>query len=162
MKETRPLKESLKILNSREKKDINKRLIEQWGCELDKEMVFLMSNKNKLYIADQDIAKIDTEDMRVDNLGLYVATVDEKGVRLSIEGTQILGPKARKNIVDVDEAAMREWFRGNDLEKEQIESKDASGFVILKHKEDFIGCGKITEKGILNFVPKTRRILSAD
>lgn len=162
MKETRQLKESLRILNSREKKDINRKVIDQWGCEFDKEMVFLMSNKNKLYIADSGIANIDTEGMRVDNLGLYVATVDDKGIRLSIEGSQILGPKAIKNILEVDEAAMRQWFRGNDLQKEKIGSKDVSGFVILKHKDDFIGCGKMTEKGLLNFVPKTRRILSAD
>ena len=158
MKETKPPKESLKILNTRDKKDINKSITEQWGCELDKSFVFLLSNKNKLYIADQDIGKIDTEKLRVDNLGLYVATVDDKGVRLSIEGSQLLGPIAKKNIVELDYKDMRDWFRGEDIKKDT----DCKGFVILKHNNDFIGCGKSTEKGILNFVPKTRRILSAD
>lgn len=123
---------------------------------MDKSSVFLLNNKNKLYIADKDIGSIDTSRLRVDNVGLYVATVDDKGIRLSIEGSQILGPSAKKNVIDIDAQELREWFRGNDLEK-QAETK---GFVILKHKNDFVGCGRSTEKGILNFVPKTRRILS--
>ena len=162
MKEVKQPKESLRILNSREKKEINKRIRQQWGCELDKELVFLLSNKDKLYIADKDIGKIDSSSLRVDNLGLYVATVDCKGVRLSIEGSQLIGPKAGKNLLEVDGTQMREWFRGNDLLIESTATKEASGFVILKHEDDFIGCGKLTEKGILNFVPKTRRIMSSD
>lgn len=162
MKGPKPLKDSLKILNSREKKELNRKLRDQWGCELEKDMVFLISNKGKLYIADRDIAKIDTGGMRVDNLGLYVATVDDKGMRLSIEGSQIIGPLAKKNVIDIGERAVREWFRGDDIAKEDIETEDQEGFVILKHGDDFIGCGKVTEKGILNFVPKTRRILSSD
>lgn len=158
MKESKPPKESLKILNTREKKDINKKVLEQWNCELAKSFVFLLNNKNKLYIADPDIGKIDTEKLRVDNLGLYVATVNDKGIRLSIEGSQLLGPKAKKNIVELDYENMRSWFRGEDI---NIDT-DCKGFVILKHNNDFIGCGKVTEKGILNFVPKTRRIMSKD
>ena len=151
-------KGSLRILNTREKKEINKRIFEQWGCELDKGFVFLLSNKNKLYIADKDIGRVSVSDMRVDNIGLYVATVDDNSVRLSIEGSQIIGPHARKNVVGVDDVQMREWFRGNDL-RVKVEG-GISGFVIIRHGRDFIGCGKVTEKGILNFVPKTRRILS--
>jgi NOL1/NOP2/fmu family ribosome biogenesis protein len=159
MKDTKPFKESLKILNTREKKDINQRMKEQWGCELDKSFVFLLSNKNKLYIADKDIGNLEFSKIRVDNAGLYVATVDDKGVRLSIEGSQLLGPIAKKNVLDISEDELNQWFRGADLEKD---TKEVSGFIILKHNDDFIGCGKATEKGILNFVPKTRRILSSE
>ncbi|GAG19152.1 unnamed protein product [marine sediment metagenome] len=157
MKESKPPKESLRILNTRKKKEINQRIKEQWDCELDKSFVFLLSNKDKLYIADKDISKIGFENLKIDKIGLYVCTVSEKGVRLSIEGSQILGPNAKKNIVEISEDEMRGWFRGNDLAKE---AGNCEGFVILKHKDDFIGCGKVTAKGILNFVPKTRRILT--
>ena len=162
MKEPGQMKESLKILNTREKKEINQRIKQQWDVELDKSFVFLLSNKNKLYIAEKDIGNIDFSRLRIDNVGLYVATVDDKGIRLSIEGSQMLGPQAKKNIVELSEDEMRDWFRGVDIKKAPEDLDGCEGFVILKHNKDFIGCGKVTEKGILNFVPKTRRILSAD
>jgi NOL1/NOP2/fmu family ribosome biogenesis protein len=151
-------KESLRILNTREKKEINQSIEAQWGCELDKSYVFLLSNKNRLYISDKDIGMIDFSVLRVDSMGAYIATVDEKGVRLSIEGSQLLGPLAKKNVVEVDDESVRAWFKGEDLPHTGVEAKGAFGFVILKNGEDFIGCGRVTERGILNFVPKARRI----
>jgi len=159
MKNNDSPKESLRILNSREKKEINQRVHEQWGCELDKSLVFILSNKDKLYLADPDIEMVDFKKIRLDRIGTYVATVDEKDVRLSIEGAQIIGPSAKKNVVDIEYDEMRDWFHGLDLAREDMKE---SGFVILKHDNDFLGSGKVTGKGILNFVPKARRILSAD
>jgi NOL1/NOP2/fmu family ribosome biogenesis protein len=159
MKNQENPRESLRILNSREKKEINQRVFEQWGCEFDKSLVFMLSNKEKLYLADTDIEKIDFKKIRIDHIGTYVATVDEKDVRLSIEGAQILGPSAKKNIIELSVEEMREWFRGLDILMEGLEQK---GFMILKCGDDFIGSGKVTAKGMMNFVPKARRILSAD
>ncbi|MBU2561400.1 MAG: hypothetical protein KKD17_03815 [Nanoarchaeota archaeon] len=152
-------KESLRILNTREKKGINQQVSSQWGCELDKSLVWLLSNKDKLYVADTGIGSMDFNKLKIDKIGLYVCTVSDKGVRLSIEGSQIIGPCANKNVVAVSDDELKVWFRGEDIEKTV---DGCSGFVILKHDDDFIGCGKATEKGILNFVPKTRRVLSGD
>ncbi len=152
-------KESLRILNSKEKKEINERLMQQWGAELDKSFVFLLSNKEKLYIANADISMIDFSKVRVDTIGLYVCTVDDKSIRLSIEGSQLIGPKATKNVVDIDDDELDDWFGGRDIERTV---KECSGPVIVRHNADFVGCGKMTAKGILNFVPKTRRINPAD
>ena len=33
-----------------------------------------------------------------------------------------------------------------------------NGFVILKYKTDFVGCGKVKEGKILNFLSKIRRV----
>ncbi|MBN1544824.1 hypothetical protein JW898_05185 [Candidatus Woesearchaeota archaeon] len=152
-------KESLRILNTREKKEINQQVSSQWGCELDRSLVWLLSNKGKLYVADNDIGSIDFRKLKIDKIGLYVCTVSDKGVRLSIEGSQLIGPCAKKNVVDVSDDGLKAWFRGEDLEKTV---DGCSGFVILRHDGDFIGCGKATEKGVLNFVPKTRRVLGVD
>jgi NOL1/NOP2/fmu family ribosome biogenesis protein len=150
-------KESLKVLNAREKKEINKRIKEQWDCEIDKSLVFLLSNKNKLYVAEKDLGLVDFAKLRVDNIGLYVCTVSEKDIRLSIEGSQLLGRIAKKNVVEITKEEVRQWFRGEDIKTDV----KMNGFVILKCGEDFVGCGRITEKGILNFVPKVRRVSEA-
>ncbi|MBW2971853.1 hypothetical protein KY359_02345, partial [Candidatus Woesearchaeota archaeon] len=130
----------------------------QWGCELDKSLVWLMSSKDRLYLADKDMEKVDFRNLRVDKIGLYVATVNDKGVRLSIEGSQILGPYAEKNVVDINDDDLAAWLRGEDLARKP---EGCEGFIILRNMDDFVGCGKVTEKGILNFVPKTRRIASS-
>ncbi len=152
-------KSSLRILNTREKKELNQRIYEQWGCTLDKDMVFLMSNKGRLYVCDRDVGMLDFSRLRVDSMGLYVATVDEKGARLSIEGSQLLGSHASKNVIEIDYNCVRDWFKGHDLDAGSKGIGYAEGFVILKSEEgDFLGCGKVTDKGILNFVPKARRV----
>ena len=40
--------ENLKILNSREKKNILKLVKEQWGADFDTDLAVLLSNKNKV------------------------------------------------------------------------------------------------------------------
>ena len=36
------------------------------------------------------------------------------------------------------------------------------GFVIIKHKKDFLGSGKASENKIGNFIPKERRLKKRD
>ena len=43
---------------------------------------------------------------------------------------------------------------GNDIDKEF----NVHGFIILKYKKDFIGCGRYKEGKIFNYVPKERRL----
>ena len=82
----------------------------------------------------------------------------ENEIRLSIEGSQIIGPKAAKNVVEINEEQTKEWLKGEDLE---IDGKsNYSGFVIIKHNADFLGTGKYKENKILNYVSKSRRISS--
>ena len=44
-------------------------------------------------------------------------------------------------------------MKGQDLQL----STDLKGFVIIKNKDNFLGCGKVAENKILNFIPKERR-----
>ncbi|MCX6747325.1 MAG: hypothetical protein NTU63_04310, partial [Candidatus Pacearchaeota archaeon] len=62
----------------------------------------------------------------------------------------------KKNIIELDDLQAEEWFKGHDLEiKEQN-----NGFKVLKYKDDFVGCGKLSNNRLTNFVPKERRIKS--
>jgi len=112
-----------------------------------------MSAKNKIYIVNKDIQKIDAEKLRVNSYGLYFAELRDTEIRLSVEGSQIIGPKAKKNVVELSEKQLHDWFNGLDLD-----IKHERSFVILKYNEDFVGCGKSTEEKILNYLPKIRRV----
>lgn len=158
-----------RILNTREIKDILEALNRQWGADSKKkisEMVVLLSSKDRIYLLSRDFAKVDDRLLRIDSAGLYFGEIMEnREIRLSIEGSQLIGPLSEKNVVELDDGETKLWLSGADLEKDV----NAEGFVILKNrnretgKYDFLGCGKYkrdeAKKGkILNYVPKTRRI----
>ena len=145
----------LKILNSREIKEIYKQIEKQWGAEVKLECGFLRNSKNRIFIINKGISKIDFSKLRLNSAGMYFCEIDGKGIRLSIEGSQIIGAKAAKNVVEVSDEETRKWFKGEDLEKE---CRDCKGFVILRNKNDFMGTGKYSNGKILNYVGKTRRI----
>ena len=144
----------LHILNTREVKDINKILKRQWRCRLPKRHVYLKNNKKKLYMVNRDISELDEKNLRVDSLGLYIATVKKDFVRLSIEGSQILGPEAKKNVYEMDEEETEQWMSGYDLDIDE----NLRGPYIIKKDNFYLGCGVAKNKKILNYVPKERRI----
>ncbi len=144
---------NLKILNSKEKKAILKQIEEQYG-KFETELAFLMNNKDNIYLVNRDFAKVETEKLRINSIGMYFGEVMKNHLRLSIEGSQLVGKTAKKNVVEVSEEEAKKWMNGQDLEKEC----KAEGFVIVKCKNDFLGTGLYKEGKILNFVPKTRRI----
>jgi NOL1/NOP2/fmu family ribosome biogenesis protein len=84
--------------------------------------------------------------------GIYFGTLDERGFRLSIEGCFLVGKLAKKNILEVDDKTAERWMKGEDIEC------NLKGYVIVKWKDFFLGCGKSNGKILRNFVPKNRRI----
>lgn len=150
---------NIEILNTRAVKEILRMIKEQWDASVDfGDKAFLEGKDNDIFIVNRDISKIDISKLRVNSMGLYIGQKMVDGLRLSIEGSQIVGPKAKKNILEVDEKQAREWLKGYELD---INGK-ISGYVIVKHENDFLGCGKVKDKKILNYVPKNRRLKVSD
>ena len=142
-----------KILNSRELKKFQELVEKQFGARFPSEYVFL-ENGTKFYISNREVFDFDASELRVNSLGLYIAEVKGMDIRLSVEGSQMIGPNATKNVLSIDDSQLKEWLRGNELES----SEDFKGFVIIKHDNDFFACGKNVKGRILNYLPKTRRI----
>ncbi len=146
--------QQLKILNKKEIKNILAIIKKQWDSDVKLDYCFLMNNKNRLFIVNKDIDKVDFSKIRVNNLGLYFGELRNDSLRLSIEGSQLIGKYAKKNILELDDYQLNSWVKGEDF---VIES-ELKGFVLIKNKDDFYGTGKIVEKKLLNFVPKSRRL----
>jgi NOL1/NOP2/fmu family ribosome biogenesis protein len=150
---------NLKILNTKETKEIRKKILEQWGCDFKTDFAFLLSSKNRLYLVSKDISKIEYEKLRLQVVGVYFGEIMDNGeLRLSIEGSQLIGKEAKKNIVEIEKENVKKWLYGNDIKV----TTECTGFVIVKNDNDFMGTGKIKEGEILNFIPKIRRITSVD
>jgi len=88
----------------------------------------------------------------VEIIGLYLIK-KERNLRLSLDATQIFQNQISKNIVEINDKQLEEWLRGNN-----IDIKKESGIYVVKHGDDFIGCGISDGKKIINHVPKERRI----
>ena len=150
--------ENLKILPKKEIKPILNLLKEQFDAKFDSDYVFLMNRKNRIYIVNREIGKLDLTKFRINSIGLYLGELRNNELRLSIEASQLIGPNAKKNILELNQQACVEWLQGKDLDID-VEEK---GYKILKHNDDFIGCGKAVQNKIPNFVPKNRRLTGND
>ena len=148
----------LKILNKKEIQNILNILDKQFGYKDTLDYVFLQSEKNKVYVVNKDIDKIDLSKLRVNSYGLYILELRNNEIRLSIDGSQLIGPKATKNVLELDNKTARDWLKGIDIDYDG----GLKGFVIIKNEKDFLGCGKAVEGKVLNYVPKIRRLNCKD
>lgn len=146
--------QNLKILNSKEIKVILKKLQEQYGFNKKLDYVFLQGKDSKIYLINKEINKIDYSRLRINQLGLYFGKIEHNIIRVSIEGSQLIGKDSNKNILTVTDKEAKSWLMGEDIKI----NKEYPGFVIIKNKSDFLGSGKIKNNTLLNYVPKDRRI----
>ncbi|MFA7707586.1 MAG: hypothetical protein WCX73_01425 [Candidatus Pacearchaeota archaeon] len=146
----------MKILLSTQKKKILARLNEQFGI---KEIPYLLlqfgEEKLRAYSGNFSIEELNILDanLRIEILGLYFAKLEKDGIRLTFDGVQLFKNQITKNIIILNDKQAEEWMKGQDL---FMQSENC--FKVLKHNNEFIGCGKSTGERITNFVPKERRI----
>ncbi|MFH1332520.1 MAG: hypothetical protein ABIH63_04540 [archaeon] len=144
-----------KVLNKKEVKRIINSLDEQYSISsLKLDYIFILGSDDKLYLIDKKFAELNLIDLRVNSLGLYFGKLEDGKVRLSIEGSQIVGPLARKNIITLSKNQISDWVRGSNVDV----NTDCKGFVLVKHGDDFFGSGKCSKGVLFNYVPKNRRI----
>ena len=145
------------ILDNKETQKILEKLNKQFGIskipgfliKIGQERIFLYQGN----INEKEILNL-AETIPVERIGIYFAKVQGDEIRLSIEGAQILKDSITKNVFELDEKQTEEWMMGKELNV----SSGKKGFIIMKHKNDFLGTGKASELKITNFIPKNRRL----
>jgi NOL1/NOP2/fmu family ribosome biogenesis protein len=145
--------QNLKILNNKEVKKIMKELKEQYDTDVKLDFAWFKSSKNKIYLLSKKFGDLEDKNLRINNLGMYFGKFEKDGVRLSIEGAQMI--KAKKNIVEIEDVDA--WIRGEDLEVGDLNLKK---YAIIKNGKDVYGAGKYKNGKLLNFTAKDRRIKS--
>ena len=94
--------QQLSILNSKKRKNVAKIINKQFGCDFSFDYEVFMNSKNKLFLLNKDVSKINLDNLRVNSLGLYFGVIYDNEIRVSIEGSQILGKIATKNVLDTE------------------------------------------------------------
>jgi len=143
----------LNILNKKKIKEILALIKKQWGTDFKTELVFLMNTQNKIFLVNREVFNLNLEKLRINSIGLYFGELKNNELRLSIEGSQLIGNNTKQNIVELNEKQAMQWLKGQDIDIKG----NYKGFVIIKHKNDFLGTGKYKDKKVLNYVPKARR-----
>ncbi|MBI4440741.1 hypothetical protein HY639_01095 [Candidatus Woesearchaeota archaeon] len=143
----------LEILNKKELKPINAALQKHYGTSLPGDYVYMLNTRDNLYMVSRAIEDLPLKELRVSSIGLYIGEWLHGELRLSIEGSQLLGPLAQRNVADLADADCALWMQG-----ESIHSVGDNGYVIIRHNGDFLGCGRRKDGVLLNYVPKTRRV----
>ncbi len=130
-----------KILNENEKKEVEDSLNEQFGIkqipgiimQRGEERLFLFQGE----LNEKQIRHLEEARINIERIGVYFAKIVDSKIKLSIEGIHLLKNQITKNIFEVNEKQAEQWMKGQDL---QI-STGKKGFIIIKYKDDFLGCG---------------------
>ncbi|MHA1605954.1 MAG: methyltransferase RsmF C-terminal domain-like protein [Candidatus Freyarchaeota archaeon] len=133
--------------------EIWRKLEEQFGVRRIEGVRLLLSGRKRIRAVSETLL----EKTHIENplaMGIYFATIMPDGIRLSIEGSQMVGAEAKKNIVEVDDSLADKWLKGETIPV----NPSLKGYVIVKNRGDFLGCGKAAGGTLRNFVPKSRRL----
>lgn len=117
------------------------------GCRL------LQSGQHRIRIITQDAYELVSQIPRVEVAGLYMGERGPNGIRLSLDGAQLIGPQAVRQVLVLKQEQAEAWLRGESIDVED----SRSGYVIVAHEADVLGCGSLSRGRLHNFLPKDRR-----
>ncbi len=142
------------VLNSKDRKHIRQFLNNQFGISsLPEGVFFCFSEKDNVYFANRDVFDEDQFLLRIKTFGLLFGSYLEDGFRLSIEGSQLVGSSATKNIFELSNQDKESWLQGLSL---SVDLDFDEGEILLKQGNDFFGSAYFKEGSIKNVLPKSR------
>ena len=148
---------NMKFVKSGEKKRLLKELKESFGIDKLDSWILVETGKKKIRGFSGNMTREEIKELseisNLELLGTYLVRKETNVLRLGFDATQILKDKIKKNIFELDDSQLDSWMNGNNL-NEKVEK----GIYVLRHADDFVGCGISNGEKIINFVPKERRI----
>lgn len=148
---------SLKILNKKEKQNILNKLEKEFGIK-EINGLLLMKGSERIYLFQGSLSSYELnnlgEEIFIERIGIYFGKKMGEGIRLSIEGVQLLKDQITKNIFDLNYEQVQDWMKGQEL----LIETGKKNFLVMRYKEDLVGCGKASDKKIGNYIPKNRRL----
>lgn len=143
----------LTIMRNKDIKQVLSLIQEQFDCGIKGEHLFLISKNDKVYVTNPELQKINTDNLKINNTGSYFGKIERGGFRLSIEGSEMLD-KPQKNILELTDEEFQAYMAGENL---VLDTKQENAYKIIKYKKHFVGCGRVSNNVLLNYIPKSRR-----
>ncbi|MFX1566570.1 MAG: hypothetical protein ACFFCH_11315 [Promethearchaeota archaeon] len=114
---------------------------------------FLKSGRKRIRLISNAAFALLSELPYTGTTGLYLGEYSPTAFRLSMDGAQLLGDHATKQIVRLTARQAEAWLRGESVNYED----DRRGYVIVTHNGTILGCGSISHGTLRSYVPKIRR-----
>jgi NOL1/NOP2/fmu family ribosome biogenesis protein len=146
-------------INSRDLKVLGQKIEAQYGYTGDFKYVVFVTEERKYYVATREVEPyFDKKKIRIERIGVYFGQDLHGELRLSIEGSQMIGPHATRNVIELTPAQRDDWMLGKDV---MLADELPQQFHIIRCGSDFLGSGKCKKGVLLNYVPKERYIGAA-
>jgi NOL1/NOP2/fmu family ribosome biogenesis protein len=146
----------IKKLDRLELKQFCEYLEKYYGIEEDfNGYVLLWSGKNKIRLTTIETYEFFEKMKKAESIGIYIAKRIGTDWVLSIEGTQLIGNKIKKNFIELNREEAEKWMKGEPI---KIKSEISSKFIIGKYNGTFLGSGRVISNTIYPYVSKWRRI----
>jgi len=147
----------LTILNKHEKQEILNKLKNQFGIS-KLPGILLRRGAERIFLFQGSLTHKEIKELEhivpIERAGIYFGKQQGHEIRLSIDGVHLLKQQISKNTFELSKNQVDQWMHGSELNIKP----GKKGFVIMTHKEDFLGTGKASEEKITNFIPKSRRL----
>ena len=155
--------QSLLFLNSKARRDFVERLQNMYGFHGELKGQLLRGAKDKIYLLeDSDIIRQGRDkELRIDRVGLKIATETLGGPRMNVEGSQLIGPHCSKRVLEIDPEHLEPLVKGEDFllsDNELQQTGGASGLFMLKLNRDFMGSCIVKDGRVWNQLSKIRRV----
>lgn len=147
---------SMRILERKEVRNLDKNIRDQYGSDFSLEGMMVIEDEDKIWIVSSVADSIEMSKLNLNSIGMYLGKVRRGKINLSVEGSQLIGRNATKNIIELSEGAIESFMSGADVPTDK--RSDAGNFVIVRSGDYILGSGVVTESGIHNSIPKSRRI----
>jgi NOL1/NOP2/fmu family ribosome biogenesis protein len=145
----------MKPLNSKQLKLLQEHVKDYYGFTGEFQYVVFSNEEDKYYVATREVEGYLDRSMRIERIGVYFGQDVHGELRLSIEGSQMIGPHATKHVITLTPEQRADWMLGKDI---VIEEEHPQKFHIVRCGEDFLGCGKFKNGLLHNYVPKERYV----
>ncbi len=146
----------MEFLNSRDIKHLIAMIEKQWAAKFEFKGLVCRNNEGRLFLVSEKYSELDTRGLRIESIGLYIGRLVHAELKLSIEGSQLIGPYAKQNVVELSDEEFYDWMRGLDIKRPEA----SKVFLIVKNKKEYFGCARHNQGKLLNLFPKERRIRS--
>ncbi|RLG41425.1 MAG: hypothetical protein DRN78_04290 [Thermoproteota archaeon] len=126
------------------------RWVKEWfGVEI--EVPLFKSGKRRIRASSYEAHEFGSESVIK---GVYVAKWAPYGYILSIEGSYLVGKKARRHVVQLNREQFLRWMSGENL-RMGLQEK---GVYIVKYGKIFAGSGYFDGNELINLIPKSRTL----
>ena len=142
----------MEVLNSKRVKELLNVLVRDYSVKKIKFDYAFLQDNDSIYAVSKDFLFLN--ELRMKNAGLFFGKFFGDLFVLSIEGSQLVGNDIGRAL-EIDANEINNWLKGCDM---QNKYNMADGLLVIRHKDDFLGSGRIKEDKIFNLVPKERRV----